>query len=92
MGVITIEIPQKVRRTYHIDSTAKAAEILESLDEIKRRRTGDNSNGSKYRSVDELDAALDAVVGMWSYREGSSREIAKKLRDGWKRTNGRQLS
>ncbi|MBK9216675.1 MAG: hypothetical protein IPM59_13980 [Chloracidobacterium sp.] len=91
MGVITIEIPQKVKRSFHIDSKAKAREILKSLDDINSLRHGIDPNGSKKASVDEFDAALDAVVGMWSYREKSTQEIANELRDGWNRTNGRHL-
>ncbi len=88
MGVITIEIPQKVKRTYHIDSKAKAEEILESLDDINSLRSGIKPNGSEKGPREELDSALNAVIGMWSYRKESTQEIAKKLRDGWNRTNG----
>jgi hypothetical protein len=92
MGVITIEIPQAIRKKYHIRSKAKAQKILDSLDrsepndEDLQTPGGILANGDEAKnSSEEFRLALDSVVGMWSYRNESTKAIAKRLRAGWDR-------
>lgn len=83
MGLITIEVPQRVTRKYQIASEKKAKELIDSLDQMKPKL-------GKEKQEDELDLALNAVVGMWSDRKESTAETTKRLRAGWNRKNGKQ--
>lgn len=78
MGVITIEIPQRVKRTYKIDSKESAEQVINDLD-----RVGHRIEKKKY--VD-----LSSVVGIWADRPESAEEIARELRrkSNSRRTNG----
>jgi hypothetical protein len=65
MGVITIEVPQKIQETYKIDSEKKAKEIIDSLGRLARKK--------KLRDLGD-------VVGLWADRTESAQEIARELR------------
>lgn len=65
MGLITIEIPQKIKRTYRIASKNQAREILNNLDRLEPKK--------KLRDLSD-------VVGIWAYRKESAEEIARELR------------
>jgi hypothetical protein len=65
MGQITIEIPQRMKRIYHIDSEDSARDVIEKLDRVARK--------TKY--VD-----LTGVLGIWADRAESADEIARDLR------------
>ncbi len=65
MGLITIEIPQKIKRTYRIASKNQAREILNNLDRLESKK--------KLRDLSD-------VVGIWAYRKESAEEIARELR------------
>lgn len=65
MGLITIEIPQKIKRTYRIESKTQAREILNNLDRLEPKE--------KLRDLSD-------IVGLWAYRKESSEEIARELR------------
>jgi len=65
MGVITVKIPQKIKRTYSIDSEKKARELIDSLDEIE-------PNG-RLRDLSD-------IVGLWADRNESAEEISNELR------------
>jgi two-component SAPR family response regulator len=80
MGLITIEVPQRVTRTYQIVSEKKAKELIDSLDQMRPKH-------EKERQEDELDSALNAVLGIWSDRKESTGDTAKRLRAGWNRKN-----
>jgi hypothetical protein len=70
MGQITVEVPQRVKRTYRIVAEDSADAVLKELDiSVKEsNHVGD-----------------DGVLGMWADREEAVEEIAHKLRRGWKR-------
>jgi hypothetical protein len=65
MGVITIEIPQKVKKSYKIESADSAKSIIDQLDR----------DAQKKKYVD-----LSDVVGIWADRPESAEEIARELR------------
>jgi len=65
MGVITVEVPQRIKENYRIDSEVKAKELIDSLDRL----------GTKKKLRD-----LSDIVGLWADRKESSDEIARKLR------------
>jgi hypothetical protein len=65
MGVITIEVPQRVKMTYRINSKESANEVIEKLDQVTK----------KGRNVD-----LSDVLGIWADRPESAEEIARELR------------
>lgn len=72
MGQITIEIPQRIKRTFRISDKKFAKQILS---ELERETEQENSNTND-----------DGVLGMWSDRKESAQEIARKLRQGWDRS------
>lgn len=71
MGQITIEIPQKINRTYRLISENSAKKILSSLDQMVKQEN----------SIED-----DEILGLWADREESVEEIARELRKGWDRT------
>lgn len=68
MGQITIEIPQKLNRTYRFVSEDSAKKVLSNLDEMARQEN----------SVED-----DDILSLWADREESVEQIAQKLRRGW---------
>lgn len=66
MGVITIEVPQRVNRKYQIASEKKARQLIESLDKARPKT-------KKLRDLSE-------AVGIWADRPESAEEIARDLR------------
>lgn len=92
--MITIEIPQGIKRTYQIRSKARAQKILDSLDSAHSAEDlgiaeGPTKNGSGAKEAADLESALDSVTGMWATRKESTEAIAKKLRDGWDRSDAK---
>ena len=73
MGQITIEIPQRVKRTYRIVSEDSADDVLKKLDLLVKEA---NHVGN------------DGILGLWADREESAEEISRKLRQGWSRSIG----
>lgn len=73
MGEITIEIPQRVKRTYRIVSEDSANEVLKKLDVLVKEANGGDNN---------------SILGLWADREESAEEISRKLRQGWNRGSG----
>lgn len=71
MGQITIEIPQKLNRTYRIVSESSAEKVLSNLDKMVKQ---------------ENFVEDEEILGLWADREESVEEIARKLRKGWDRT------
>jgi len=65
MGQITIEIPQKLNRTYRFISEDSAKKVLSNLDNLAR---------------EENSVSDDEILGLWSDREDSVEEIARDLR------------
>ena len=65
MGQITIEIPQKLNRTFRVVSENSAKKILSNLERLLE----------KENSVED-----DEILGLWSDREESVEVIARELR------------
>ena len=65
MGVIKIEVPQRINRAYRIDSVDSANDVINRLDKLSKK--------SK-----KLD--LSGIVGLWADRSESADEIANELR------------
>jgi len=65
MGVITVEVPQRIKENYRIDSEFKAKELIANLDRL----------GTKKKLRD-----LSDIVGLWADRNESAEEIARELR------------
>lgn len=72
MGQITIEIPQKLNRTYRFVSKNSAKKVLLSLDQMTKQEN----------SIED-----DEILGLWADREETVEEIAETLRKGWNRAN-----
>ncbi len=66
MGQITIEIPQKMSKTYRIISEDSAKQIVSNLEILV----------TKENSVED-----DDILELWTDRTESVEEIAKDLRD-----------
>jgi hypothetical protein len=75
MGVITIEVPQKIKKSYKIPSEKSASHIIHELEK----------HTDKTKKVD-----LSDVIGIWADRAGSAEDIARELRakSNSRRTNG----
>lgn len=78
MGLITIEIPQKISRKFRIEVSDEVAnEILFQLEKLIREKTiaapGDDTDG---------------ILGLWADRAESAEEIALELRA---KSNNRHL-
>ncbi|HSK73634.1 MAG TPA: hypothetical protein VK892_18195 [Pyrinomonadaceae bacterium] len=65
MGQITIEIPQKLNRTFRIVSEDSAEKVLSNLEQLVK----------KENSVKD-----DEILGLWADRKESVEEIARELR------------
>ncbi len=65
MGQITIEIPQKLNRTYRFVSEDSAEKVLSNLDQMAKQEN----------SVED-----EEILGLWADREESVEEIARDLR------------
>jgi hypothetical protein len=65
MEQITIEIPQKLNRTYRLISENSARKVLSNLDQMVKQEN----------SVED-----DEILGLWADREESVEEIARNLR------------
>ena len=65
MGQITIEVPQKLNRTYRIVSEVSAKEVLDKLDVMVTKANHVKKTG---------------LLGLWADREESAEEIARELR------------
>ena len=65
MGQITIEVPQKLNRTYRIVSEDSAKEVLDKLDVMVKKANHFKKSG---------------LLGLWADREESAEEIARELR------------
>lgn len=65
MGVITIEVPQRVEKKYKLASKKEADEVIDKLDRMAKKK--------KYVDLSE-------VFGMWTDRKESAQEIARELR------------
>lgn len=72
MGQITIEIPQSFNQTYRIVSDDSAKEILSLIERLIKQN---NAVGG------------DEVLGIWADRRESVEEIARRLRQGWDRSD-----
>lgn len=67
MGQIIIEIPQNVNRTYRIVSEDSAQKLLLNLERLLKK---------------EKPAEDEDILGLWTDREESVKEIARKSRHG----------
>lgn len=65
MGVITIEIPQSVNRTFRLVTENSAKKVLSSIEKMVEQEN----------SVED-----DEILGLWADREESVEEIARSLR------------
>ncbi len=96
MGQVIIDVPQNVNIKTTIESVEVADEILEIIgrrtkSDLFDEFTDENGFEKKSKSEktpailpprrDSLKKDLEAVVGIWSDREESADEIARKIRD-----------
>lgn len=65
MGQITIEVPQKVQKTYRLVSEDSARGVIDELDKLVK----------KANHVD-----LSDLVGLWADRSETAAEISRDLR------------
>jgi L-lactate utilization protein LutB len=65
MGQITIEVPQKLNKTYRIISEDSAKEVLDKLEVMVKKANHVKKKG---------------LLGLWADREESAEEIARELR------------
>lgn len=74
MGVITIEVPQKVHRTYRISSESSGKAVISGVEKlVKSAENGGVKPAQKKTS-------LEGLVGIWADRDESAEDIARELR------------
>lgn len=78
MGQVLIEIPQNVRRTFRVKSSAYGKRLLKELEQ--------NSDTTETPAIiparrNSLKQDSDAVLGIWADREESALEIARRIRE-----------
>lgn len=77
MGVLTIEIPQEINRSFRLDDSEFSAQIIEELETHASPKYP--SNVLRPRRNDRREA-LNEILGIWSDRSESADEISKRLR------------
>ncbi len=82
MGVLTIEIPQEVTKSFRLDDAEFSAQIMDELELHEMNKYP--SNVLPPRRNDRKEA-LNEIVGIWADRPESADEIARQLR---RRNNG----
>lgn len=89
MGQVVLEIPQNINRTFRIESEARAAEILEQLEESNDKTSKFEklvASGAIKLPTSKFSDGDDEVLGIWADRPESAQEIARRIRD---RNNGK---
>ncbi|HMS40217.1 MAG TPA: hypothetical protein PKE69_08330 [Pyrinomonadaceae bacterium] len=81
MGQLTIELPQNVNRTYHINDKEFGELLLQNLEDFEKK-----SKSERFANVipprrNSLKEDLENAVGVWADREESAEEIARRIRD-----------
>ena len=74
MGVITIEVPQRVKRTYRISSETSGEAVISGVEKLVKSAT--NGEGKPVKKK----VSLEGLVGLWVDRDESAEEIARELR------------
>jgi hypothetical protein len=80
MGQVIIEIPQNVNRSYQINDSEFGEQLLQDLEEFKKKAKSEKSSIIPPRR-NSLKEDLAEVVGIWADGEESADEIARKIRD-----------
>ncbi len=95
MGQVTIEIPQNVNLSYQIDDSEFGKQLLQDLEEFKKKAKSDDGNNGEigkpkkkletiklvlpYDDLDEIDE--NEVLGIWADNVEESDEIARRVRE-----------
>lgn len=82
MGQVLIEIPQNVNRTYHVNDSVFSEQLLDDLEPYSKSDRTPNIIPPRRNDREE---ALKEVFGIWSDREESAQEIARKIRENNRR-------
>ncbi len=86
MGQVTIEIPQNVNRTFHINDSEFGARLLQNLEEFEQNVKTERLSAMIPPRRNSLKEDGEAALGIWADREESAEEIARTIRD---RNNGK---
>ncbi len=81
MGQVVIEIPQNINRSYNVDDSAFGEKLLDELEPYSK------SNGQNIIPPrrNDREKALKEVFGIWSDRDETAQEIARKIRENNRR-------
>ncbi len=82
MGVLTIEIPQEINRSFRLDDSDFSAQII---DKLETHASGKYPSNVRPPRRNDRKEALSEILGIWADRPESADEIAKQLR---RRNNG----
>lgn len=82
MGILTIEIPQNVTRSFQVDDAEFGSQIL---NELTSHALATNSPNILPPRRSDFREVLEDVVGIWADRPESAQEIARQIR---RRNNG----
>ena len=74
MGLITIEIPQRIKRTYRVSSEISGKAVISGVEKLVKSAENDDSK------LVQKKVSLEGLVGLWADRPESANEIAHDLR------------
>lgn len=74
MGVITIEVPQSVKKTYRISSEESGKAVISGVEKLVRSAANGDSK------LPGKTVSLKGLVGLWADRPESAEEIAREIR------------
>ena len=95
MGQVTIEIPQNVNRTYQVDDSEFGEQLLQNLEDFKKKtKTVNGNNGESRKSENKLETITlvlpyddlneideNEVLGIWSDNVEEADERARRVRE-----------
>ncbi|MGI9054524.1 MAG: hypothetical protein ACR2F2_01845 [Pyrinomonadaceae bacterium] len=81
MGQVIIEIPQNVNLSYQINDSEFGEQLLQDLKDFKKKTKSEKSPAIIPPRRNSLKEDLENVIGIWSDREESADEIARKIRN-----------
>lgn len=80
MGQVIIDLPQNINRTYRFEDTEVGEELLQSLEDLKKRVESESKSIIPPRRNNLVEDSR-AITGIWSDCKESAEEIARKIRD-----------
>ena len=81
MGQLVIEVPQNVNRSYRVDDSEFSERLLQNLEDFEKKAKTEKVPAIIPPRRHSLKEDGDAVLGIWSDREETVEEIARRIRE-----------